>query len=70
MMKVKSFVVGTVNGIVDSMKLLDEFANEIRNINIHSITDTIVPPRVHVRTMEEKTAEVIIRVIVYTPVTT
>ena len=64
-MKVKSFEVGLVNGVGFSMKKLDQCVNELGDINIHSVTDTICPD--HVNTLGEAPGARIIRVIVYTP---
>ncbi|MDO8743341.1 MAG: hypothetical protein Q7J30_02195 [Candidatus Azambacteria bacterium] len=65
-MKVKSFVVGIANGIDGSMMLLDESVAKLGKIKIHSVTDTVIPPGVVIRTGEKKASALIFRVIVYT----
>ncbi len=59
-MKVMSFVVGTANGLTESMERLDARVAELGKVTIWSVTDTVY------QTQDPKYPE-IIRVVVYEP---
>lgn len=42
-MKIKTFVLGTVSGVEFSLKRLDEFVNDLGEIEIVDINDTLYP---------------------------
>ena len=64
-MKVKTFVVGLVDGVVPSLTRLDECVAELGNVVIHSLVDTVYSADSN--SLGRPPGERIARVIVYTP---
>ncbi len=64
-MKVKSFVVGVVEGVDRSMKRLDEQVEQLGDVTIHSVTDTVYSAVLN--RAGRPPDELIVRVVVYTP---
>ena len=61
-MKVKSFTVGTVNGVDDAIEFLDENVRRLGNdIVIHSIVDTVYEGEI----AKQDNGSRIVRVIIY-----
>jgi hypothetical protein len=61
-MKVKTFVIGTINGVSDTFKKLDDLVNELECAEIIEINDTLYPADI-----QENRVPTIARRVIYEP---
>ena len=61
-MKVKTFVIGTINGVASAFKKLDDLVNELKCAEIIEVNDTLCPAD-----LQENRVPTIARRVIYEP---